>query len=60
MWDYDETSHYVIFARLSKYLVRAPADPEADYDPCGRSYGNSLNFMRKVSAFLKTLCSDRD
>ena len=40
--------------------MRANVGSEADYDENGRSYGNSLDLMRKVPPILKTLCVDRN
>ncbi len=39
--------------------MRANVGSEADYDENGRSYGNSLDLMRKLPPIIKTLCVDR-
>ncbi len=59
MWEDDETAHFVRLGMLSEYLLRANVGSEAYYDENGRSYGNSLDLMRKVPPILKTLCVDR-
>ncbi len=58
LWGSDEYMHQAIISRYSTNLVVANDDD--DFDPDGKSYGNTLSLMIRLPSFLKLLCGDRD